>query len=163
MVNIINVIWVCVLVFPVIYICTLWTFCNFLCLPYYFSHLEIVFVWASILRSSPIHSNYHYFFLHLRKCISKVWRNRKEDWSSGKRVKSQVHDKLSSPAKDIFGRRYENNCCKYIDILHLYSSRGRSRGRVQGVHTPPPQDDLRFSNTTGILPKKKLCGLLVLK
>ena len=28
---------------------------------------------------------------------------------------------------------------------------------------PPPQDDLRFSNTTGILQKKKLCGLLVLK
>ena len=24
-------------------------------------------------------------------------------------------------------------------------------------------DDLRFSNTTGILQKKKLCGLLVLK
>ena len=28
---------------------------------------------------------------------------------------------------------------------------------------PPPRDDLRFSNTTGILQKKKLCGLLVLK
>ena len=27
---------------------------------------------------------------------------------------------------------------------------------------PPPPDDLRFSNTTGIL-QKKLCGLLVLK
>ena len=99
----------------------------YVCHNYYFSHLEIVFVRASILRSSPIHSNYQYlfiylFFLHLRKCISKVWRNRKEDWSSGKRVKSQVHDKLSSPAKDIFGRRYENNCCKHIDILHLYSS-----------------------------------------
>ena len=41
--------------------------------------------------------------------------------------------------------------------------RGGSRGRVQGVRTPPP--DLRFSNTTGILQKKKkeLCGLLVLK
>ena len=25
------------------------------------------------------------------------------------------------------------------------------------------RDDLRFSNTTGILQKKKLCGLLVLK
>ena len=35
---------------------------------------------------------------------------------------------------------------------------GGSRGRVWGV-----RDDLRFSNTTGILPKKKLCGLLVLK
>ena len=23
------------------------------------------------------------------------------------------------------------------------------------MHTPPPRDDLRFSNTTGILPKKK--------
>ena len=30
-----------------------------------------------------------------------------------------------------------------------------------GAH--PPLDDLRFSNTTGILQKKKLCGLLVLK
>ena len=34
--------------------------------------------------------------------------------------------------------------------------RGGSRGRVQGVRTPaPPRDDLRFSNTTGILQKKK--------
>ena len=34
--------------------------------------------------------------------------------------------------------------------------RGGSRGRVQGVRTPPsPWDDLRFSNTTGILQKKK--------
>ena len=31
---------------------------------------------------------------------------------------------------------------------------GGSRGRVQGVRPPPLQDDLRFSNTTGILPKK---------
>ena len=54
--------------------------------------------------------------------------------------------------------------------VHLSSSncltirKGGSRGRVQGVRTsPPPWDDLRFSNTTGILQKKKLCGLLVLK
>ena len=34
--------------------------------------------------------------------------------------------------------------------------RGGSRGRVQGVRPPPPpRDDLRFSNTTGILQKKK--------
>ena len=32
--------------------------------------------------------------------------------------------------------------------------RGGSRGRVQGVCTPPPWDDLRFSYTTGILQKK---------
>ena len=37
--------------------------------------------------------------------------------------------------------------------------RGGSRGRVQGVRTPP-WDDLRCSNTTGILQKKKLCGLI---
>ena len=35
------------------------------------------------------------------------------------------------------------------------SRRGRFRGRVQGVRTPSPLDDLRFSNTTGILQKKK--------
>ena len=41
--------------------------------------------------------------------------------------------------------------------------RGGSRGRVQGLHTPPPpRDDPWFSNTTGILQKKK-SGLLVLK
>ena len=35
--------------------------------------------------------------------------------------------------------------------------RGGSRGRVQGVRTLPPplRDDLRLSNTTGILNKKK--------
>ena len=32
--------------------------------------------------------------------------------------------------------------------------RGGSRGRVQGVRTPPPYDDLRLSDTTGILQKK---------
>ena len=41
-----------------------------------------------------------------------------------------------------------------------FNCRGGSIGRVQGVRTPPsPRDDLRFSNTTGIL-QKKLCDLL---
>ena len=30
------------------------------------------------------------------------------------------------------------------------------RGRVQGVRTPLPRDDLQFSNTTGILQKKNM-------
>ena len=36
-------------------------------------------------------------------------------------------------------------------------------GGCRGCAPLPPRDDLRFSNTTGILRKKKLCGLLVLK
>ena len=36
------------------------------------------------------------------------------------------------------------------------NNKGGSRGRVQGVRTPPPRDDLRFSNTTGILQKKTM-------
>ena len=37
-------------------------------------------------------------------------------------------------------------------------------GGCRGCAPHPPRDDLRFSNTTGILQKKnKLCGLLVLK
>ena len=45
---------------------------------------------------------------------------------------------------------------KWVAAIHqVHISRGGSRGRVQGVHTPPPRDDLRFSNTTGILQKKK--------
>ena len=51
----------------------------------------------------------------------------------------------------------------YAVTIVLSFNRGGSRGRVQGVRIPPPWDDLRFSNTTGILQKKKLCGLLVLK
>ena len=38
-------------------------------------------------------------------------------------------------------------------------SRGRSRGRVQGVRNPPPpppRDDLRLSNRAGILQKNSL-------
>ena len=46
------------------------------------------------------------------------------------------------------------------DIQHFLHEtcnyRGGSTGRVQGVRTPPPLDDLRFSNTTGILPKKNM-------
>ena len=47
-----------------------------------------------------------------------------------------------------------NFLCLLALIIH---DRGGSRGRVQGVHTPlpPTWDDLRFSNTTGILQKKK--------
>ena len=41
------------------------------------------------------------------------------------------------------------NCKRAVGL-----DRGGSRGRVQGVRTLPPRDDLRFSNTTGILQKK---------
>ena len=51
------------------------------------------------------------------------------------------------------------SCQKTGDWLPCWTSRGGSRGRVQRVRTPP-WDDLRLSNTTGILQKK--CGLSVL-
>ena len=42
-------------------------------------------------------------------------------------------------------------------LSDLYEKiRSGSRGRVQGVRTPPPRDYLRFSNTTGILHKKAM-------
>ena len=41
-----------------------------------------------------------------------------------------------------------------LDSLNDWSRDGSS-GRVQGVCTPPPWDVLQFSNTTGILQKKK--------
>ena len=92
MVNIINVICVCVHVFPVIYICTLWTLCSFLCLPYYCSHLEIVFVWASILRSSPIHSNDQYFlffFYTLGSALVKCGETEKKIGQAGRELKAK--------------------------------------------------------------------------
>ena len=48
--------------------------------------------------------------------------------------------------------------CSPIQSYYRNAYRGGSRGRVQGVRTPPPpppRDDLRFSNTTGILREKK--------
>ena len=38
----------------------------------------------------------------------------------------------------------------------MRNSRGRSKGKLQGVRPPPPRDELRFSNTTGILQKKTM-------
>ena len=49
-------------------------------------------------------------------------------------------------------RNFRSGTCK---IYPASRTRGGSRGRVQGVRIPPPRDDLRFSNKTGILPKKK--------
>ena len=44
------------------------------------------------------------------------------------------------------------------EIKYSIHIRGGSRGRVQGVPNPPSplRDDLRFSNTTGILQKKTM-------
>ena len=53
---------------------------------------------------------------------------------------------------ELFTRRTKFSGVKFMKSSR---SRGGSRGRVQGVRTPPPRDDLRFSNTTGILRKKK--------
>ena len=53
--------------------------------------------------------------------------------------------------------RWTARCVGIIVSIKLIS-RGGSRGRVQGVRNPAC-DDLRFSNTTGIL-QNKLCGLL---
>ena len=45
--------------------------------------------------------------------------------------------------------------CFCYPFYRTFSLRGGSRGRVQGVRTLPPRDDLRFSNTTGILQKNR--------
>ena len=39
------------------------------------------------------------------------------------------------------------------NLMHKLCYRGGSRGKVPGVRTPPPRDDLRFSKTTDILQK----------
>ena len=61
-----------------------------------------------------------------------------------------------------YSYRYEINLIRIMYATNssiLYSKektgqilgKGGSRGRVQGGGHPPPRDDLRFSNTTGIL------------
>ena len=60
-------------------------------------------------------------------------------------------------------------CFSYalVNFAHLTLSEENAGadlgGECRGCTPPLPRDDLRFSRTTGILPKKKLCGLLVLK
>ena len=60
-------------------------------------------------------------------------------------------------------KSYKQNSLRKINTKTAYTVADLGGGcRGQGVRTP--WDDLRFSNTTGILQKKKkLCGLLVLK
>ena len=72
---------------------------------------------------------------------------------------------------NLYERSRKRKFCKYrvyILTYHFYNtnllSRGGSRGRVQGVRTPPPSPEM----TCGFLIqlvfcKNKLCGLLVLK
>ena len=51
-------------------------------------------------------------------------------------------------SKKIFHDSFENFEIKRTCM----ENRSRSRGRVQGVRTPPPpQDDLQLFNTTGLL------------
>ena len=56
----------------------------------------------------------------------------------------------------VTSERTERECKYHVHFTSRAARdiRGGSRGRVQGVRTLP-WDDLRFSNTTGILPKKK--------
>ena len=56
-------------------------------------------------------------------------------------------------------------CDNYNRPQHSFlSTRADLGGGCRGcAPSPPSWDDLRFSDTTGILQKKKLCGLLVLK
>ena len=66
---------------------------------------------------------------------------------------------LRSVAQSWWTYMYCHGLCrrKGFSFDHAVSDniyRGGSRGRVQGVRTPT-WDDLGFSNTTGILPKKK--------
>ena len=57
-------------------------------------------------------------------------------------------------------KKYPKNVALSFDVINKRPLRGGSRGRVHGVRTPPPWDDLRFSNKTGIVPKKKTMWLI---
>ena len=55
-------------------------------------------------------------------------------------------------------------CLHCVKTAFLFTAlQGRIQGEGAGGAHPTPWGDLRFSNATGILQKKKLCGLLVLK
>ena len=47
-------------------------------------------------------------------------------------------------------------------LAEHFLGRGGSRGREQGCAPPPPRDDLRFSNTTGILQNMAICMICIL-
>ena len=90
MVNIINVIFVCVHVFPVIYICTLWILCNFLCLPYYFSHLGLnIEKQSHTFQLSVFIYLFIYFFYTLGSALVKCGETEKKIGQAGRELKAK--------------------------------------------------------------------------
>ena len=74
------------------------------------------------------------------------------------RTKTGTHQYDRLLTKDIHPKCLSFSRANYHWRVQNFFSvcRGGSRGRVQGERTPPsPRNDLRFSNTTGILQKKK--------
>ena len=67
------------------------------------------------------------------------------------------------PNKSWYGRLCKCHLGSLVRVL-MGNSGADLGGGSRGAHPPPPWDDLQFSNTTGILQKKKKkCGLLGLK
>ena len=83
-------------------------------------------------------------------------------------MSSHVECAPPSPSKKIFTyKRFPQRVRPITYMCDMYNnyiwSRGGSRGRVQGLRTPPPEMTCSFLIQLVFCKKKKLCGLSVLK
>ena len=93
----------------------------------------------------------------IRKAAEKL-KNNKSPFSD------KIRNEMIKASIDTLMPVYEKLSNSILNQGTMPQTRGGSRGRVQGVHTPPPPPEM----TCGFLIqlvfcKKKLCGLLVLK
>ena len=163
MVNIINVIWVCVHVFPVVYICTLRTLCNFLSAILLFTPRSSVCLGINIEKQSHTFQLSVFFFYTLGSALVKCGETEKKIGQAGTELKAKSMTNFLHQLKTFLEGDMKTIAVSTLTFYICTVAGADLGGGCRGCAPPPPRDDLRFSNTTGILPKKKLCGLLVLK
>ena len=104
-----------------------------------------------------------FFFYTLGSALVKCGETEKKIGQAGRELKAKSMTNFLHQLKTFLEGDMKTIAVSTLTFYICTVAGADLGGGCRGVRTPPSQDDLRFSNTTGILPKKKLCGLLVLK
>ena len=104
-----------------------------------------------------------FFFYTLGSALVKCGETEKKIGQAGRELKAKSMTNFLHQLKTFLEGDMKTIAVSTLTFYICTVAGADLGGGCRGCAHPPPQDDLRFSNTTGILPKKKLCGLLVLK
>ena len=104
-----------------------------------------------------------FFFYTLGSALVKCGETEKKIGQAGRELKAKSMTNFLHQLKTFLEGDMKTIAVSTLTFYICTVAGADLGGGCRGCAPPPPQDDLRFSNTTGILPKKKLCGLLVLK